>query len=293
MTMRRSGLGRGLDALIPGSSAREPAAAIETPPLPAERSGVEEVDIDFVTPNPYQPRTEFAAEALQELADSIREHGIIQPLIVTRADDGATYQLIAGERRLLAARQAGLARVPVVVKEATPRDKLELAIVENLQRADLGPLEEAEAFHRLSDEFALTQDQIARRVGRSRPAIANSLRLLTLPDDIRRSLARGEITAGHARAILGLDDPAEQRRLWQRILEAGLNVREAEALAKSRPRPVRATTRMPSVELTALEERLRSSLGTKVELTKSRRGGKLTLYFYSDEELEGLIDRLG
>jgi ParB family chromosome partitioning protein len=277
MMNRRSALGRGLDALIPQS--REPA------------SSVDEVDIDLIAPNPQQPRTVFEPEALSELAESIREHGIIQPLVVSR--NGGSYQLIAGERRLLAARQAGLKRVPVVVKEASPQALLELALVENLQRQDLGPLEEAAAFRRLTDEYGLTQEAVATRVGRSRSAVANSLRLLTLPDEIQASLARGEITAGHARALLGIQDASEQRRTWQRIVQAGLTVRDAEALAKRLARPA-TTRRLPrrAPELTALADRLQSSLGTRVDLTKGRKGGRLTIHFYSDEELDILIERL-
>jgi ParB family chromosome partitioning protein len=277
MTMRRSGLGRGLDALIPKSNRDAP---------------VDEIDIDLIAPNPQQPRTVFEPEALTELADSIKQHGIIQPLIVSRGENGS-YRLIAGERRLLAARQAGLQRVPVIVKDATPQALLELALVENLQREDLGPLEEAVAFRRLADEFSLTQEAIATRVGRSRSAVANSLRLLSLPNEIQASLAKGEITAGHARALLGIDDPAEQRRTWQRIVEAGLTVRDAEALAKQGLQAARV--RQPvrrAADLVSLEEKLQSSLGTKVDLSKGRKGGRLTIHFFSDEELESLIDRL-
>ena len=277
MTNRRSGLGRGLGALIPNL-----------------RPSVDEVDVDLISPNPRQPRTFFDAEALSELAESIREHGVIQPLIVSQPPGSAagTYQLIAGERRLLAARQAGLRRVPVIVKETNAQASLELALVENLQRADLGALEEAAAFKRLSDDFGMTQEAIAARVGRSRPSVANSMRLLSLPDDIQSSLARGQITPGHARALLGIEDPEEQRRTWQRILEAGLTVRDAEALAtrENREKTIRIVRRIP--EIIALEERLQSSLGTKVDLKRGRRGGRLTIHFYSDEELEALVARL-
>ncbi|HEX5139635.1 MAG TPA: ParB/RepB/Spo0J family partition protein [Dehalococcoidia bacterium] len=274
----RHGLGRGLDALIPS---RQPV--------------VEQVDIDLIAPNPHQPRTVFDAEALTELADSIKEHGIIQPLIVSRPGDrdGAPFQLIAGERRLLAARQAGLAKVPVIVKEASPQASFEMALVENLQRADLGALEEASAFKRLGEEFALTQEEIATRVGRSRSAVANSLRLLTLSDEIQASLARGEITSGHARALLGIDDPAERRQAWQRIVEGRLTVRDAEAMAKSGVTSRTPHPRRRSAELNALEEQLRGLLGTKVDLTRGRKGGKMVIYFYSDEELESLIEKLG
>jgi ParB family chromosome partitioning protein len=279
MTNRRSGLGRGLDALIPNTQPAQPS--------------VDEVDIDLIAPNPEQPRSIFAPEALADLAQSIREHGVIQPLIVSRPPGGETYQLIAGERRLLASRQAGLKRVPVIVKEASQQALLELALVENLQRQDLGPLEEAAAFRRLSDEYSLTQEAIAGRVGRSRSAITNSLRLLTLPPEIQSSLARGEISAGHARAILGIDDAEEQRLAWRRIVEGGLTVRDAETLARRKPAPARpAGRRAPAPEIVAIEERLRTVLGTRVELRKTGKGGRLTVHFFSDEELEAIIDRL-
>ena len=281
MTNRRMGLGRGLDALIPSSGNRHAA--------------VEQVDIDLIAPNPQQPRTVFDAEALDELAESIREHGVIQPLIVTRPETpgGAPYQLIAGERRLLASRRAGLEKVPVIIKEASPQGLLELALVENLQRQDLGALEEAFAFKRLGEEFSLTQDAIASRVGRSRSAVANSMRLLTLSEEMQASLARGEISPGHARALLGIDNADERRRAWLRIVEGHLTVRDAEALAKQGPRAPRdAATKRRSADVAALEEQLRSSLGTRVDLTKGRKGGRIVIHYFSDEELESIIDRL-
>jgi ParB family chromosome partitioning protein len=279
MTSRRSGLGRGLDALIPSLQ-----------PV------VEQVDVDLIAPNPEQPRTVFDPEALSELADSIREHGVIQPLIVSRAQarGGAPYQLIAGERRLLAARQAGLQKVPVIVKEASSQALLELALVENLQRQDLGPLEEASAFRRLADEFKLTQEAIAGRVGRSRSGVANSLRLLTLPEEMQASLARGEITAGHARALLAIDDAEERHAAWRRIVDGHLTVRDAEAMAHGRimSRSRKAAPKRRAADLVALEERLRGALGTKVDLTRGRRGGRVVIHYYSDEELEAIIERL-
>jgi ParB family chromosome partitioning protein len=284
MTSRRSGLGRGLDAIIPSA-----------PPVSASAlSGVEEVDIDLISPNPYQPRTLFNPAHVTELADSIREHGIIQPLVVSRTseDGGALYQLIAGERRLLASREAGLKRVPVIVKEATPQALLELALVENLQRQDLGPLEEAFAFRRLADEFDLTQEAVATRVGRSRSAVANSIRLLSLSDEMQTSLASGEITAGHARALLAIEDANVRRLVWRRIVEHDLTVREAEALAKAGMRTALKRTVRRSADLAAVEETLRGALGTKVELQKGRKGGRVVIHFYSDEELDSLIDRL-
>lgn len=280
MTSRRSGLGRGLDALIPSLQ-----------PV------VEQVDVDLIAPNPEQPRTVFDPEALTELADSIREHGVIQPLIVSRRQEGrgtAPYQLIAGERRLLAARQAGLQKVPVIVKEASSQALLELALVENLQRQDLGPLEEASAFRRLADEFKLTQEAIAGRVGRSRSGVANSLRLLTLSEEIQASLARGEITAGHARALLAIEDAKERQAAWRRIVDGHLTVRDAESMAHSgiTSRSGKAAPKRRAADLVALEERLRGSLGTKVDLTRGRRGGRVVIHYYSDEELEAIIERL-
>ncbi len=278
MTSRRTGLGRGLGALIP-----------------EVRPAVEEIDVDLIGPNPKQPRTVFQPEALSELADSIREHGIIQPLIISRGAEGggAPYQLIVGERRLLAARQAGLSKVPAIIKEASPQTLLELALVENLQREDLGPLEAAAAFRRLADEFDLTQEAVAGRVGRSRSAVANSLRLLSLPGEIQASLAAGEISAGHARALLGFDEAAEQRQAWQQIVRGHLTVRDTETLVGARSgRRARRTAPARNADLAALEEELRSLLATKVELSKGRRGGRLTIHFFSDEELEALIERL-
>lgn len=293
MTNRRSGLGRGLDALFP--SAPDPAPLPVSAPAAAFANGVQEVDIDLISPNPQQPRTVFQPEALRELADSIREHGVIQPLVVRRPVDstGAPYQLIAGERRLLASRQAGLSRVPVIIKEASSQELLELALVENLQRQDLGPLEEAFAFRRMADEFSMTQESIAVRVGRSRPSVANALRLLGLPAEIQASLARNEITAGHARALLGIDDREEQLRTWRRIVEGNLTVRDAEQLVKNagKQKPTPLPRRRP-VEIASLEEHLRVSLGTKVDLSKGRKGGKIVIHFFSDEELNSILDHI-
>jgi ParB family chromosome partitioning protein len=259
----------------------------------------ESVDVDLIVSNPYQPRFGIEAAALEELAESIRQHGVLQPLLVSRMDPeggGApTYRVIAGERRLEAARLAGLTQVPVVVKETTPREGLELALVENLMRQDLNPLEEAQAYRRLVDEFGLSQSELSSRVGRSRSAVANALRLLNLSDDLRASLARNEVTEGHARAILSL--PAEhQRQVWERVVRDGLSVRQTEELARAWPvggrrRPRRQRAR--NAELEALEERLRVALGTRVSVAKGRRGGRITVHFYSDEELDALLERLG
>ena len=281
MTKQR-GLGRGLAALIPTTTG----------------GGVEEVDPDLIVPNPHQPRAAFSEESLRELVESVREHGVIQPLIVSAGDSPGVYQLIAGERRLRAAKLAGLARVPVVVKEAAEHELLELALVENLQREDLNALEEAQAYRRLADEFGLTQEAIASRVGRSRTAVANSMRLLALGEELKASLAGGEISEGHARALLGLDSEAARREAWRQVVARALTVRQTEELVRhwsnARQTGVRPRPRGPNPETASLEEKLRTALGTKVELQRSSKGrGRLVVHFYSDEELEALLARLG
>ena len=297
MVPRRSGLGRGLEALIPVA----PGQA--DPRLP-----VREVALEGIAPNPQQPRSAIDPGALAELVDSVREHGVIQPLLVSELgrsefDDGPVaegprYQLIAGERRLRAARAAGLERVPVVVRQSTPQQLLELAIVENVQRADLSPLEEAVAYQRLVEDFGLTQQEVAARVGRSRAAVANTIRLVELPDAVRRSLARGEITAGHARAVLGLAGEEARLAAWRRVVAEGMNVRQAEALVRAAAAPPRETSRGAAAaagdeQSRSVVEALERALGTRVRLRRGRRGrGSLTIHFYSDEELDGVLERL-
>ncbi|HEY8476372.1 MAG TPA: ParB/RepB/Spo0J family partition protein [Chloroflexota bacterium] len=277
MNSRRSGLGRGLDAL-----------------LPEERpGGLVEVEVDRIRPNPLQPRERVDETALQELAASVREHGVLQPVIVTHEGDDR-YTLIAGERRWRAARLAGLSTIPALVKEVTSRERLELALVENIQRAELTPLEEAAAYRQLMEEHGLTQEEVARRVGKSRVAVANTVRLLHLPPEASAALAQGAITEGHARAILSCADSGEQRALLQAILRDGLSVRQAEEWVRRSPRSRgrrRSGSESSDYNTTrALEEAFRRALGTKVQLFRSRRGGKLVIYFFSDEELEGLYD---
>ena len=280
----KGGLGRGLSALIPA-----------TAPL------ARDVDVDLITPNPRQPRWEAAnSEALTELAESIRTHGVIQPLIVAELPQpGAVsrYQLIAGERRWRAARLAGLTRVPAIVKEATAQDALELALVENVQRADLNPLEEAAAYRQLSDEFGLSQEAIAGRVGKSRVAVANALRLLRLPDEVKRALAEGTITEGHARALLGLEDPAGQLAALAIVQGRDLNVRQTEELVRrlrqpAEREPVAQPPSSPQPAVDDLEAQFEAALGTKVKLVRSGRGGRLMIYFYSEEELQGLYEAI-
>jgi len=235
------------------------------------------------------------ADSLEELAVSIREHGVLQPLVVTGKGDG-TYALIAGERRWRAARLAGLDTVPIIVKEATSSEMLELALVENLQRSDLNPIEAASAYRSLVEEFGLNQEEVAARVGKSRSAVSNSLRLLTLPPEVQQSLLLGMILEGHARAILQVPDTAGQLRLLEHTVADGLSVRQVEALARRMAeasgqedepaKPAPAVDIALYDELRALEERFRNALGTKVQLSRSSRGGRLVIYFYSEEELD-------
>jgi len=278
---RRTGLGRGLDALIPD---REHPSAIGTNYIPLDR----------IVSNPRQPRARFDPEELAELAASIKEHGILQPLLVTYDDPTDTYTLIAGERRLLAARQAGLDSVPAIVREASEQQRLEMALIENLQRADLTPLEAAEAYRQLVEDYLLSHEEVAARVGKSRAAISNTLRLLKLPPAVQQALVEGDISEGHARALLALPTPESQEAALRTVLKLGLNVRQTEDLVRklSGLRPARVHQQSLSPEIAALEEKLRARLGTKVKLNRFRKGGTLVIHFYSDEELDSLIDAI-
>jgi ParB family chromosome partitioning protein len=283
----RPALGRGLSALIPQSAVQ--SASIDT------------VDVDLIMPNPQQPRTHFDDAALQGLSDSIAEHGVLQPLVVSRvvSDLGpATYQLIAGERRLQAAKRAGMTHVPVVIKEANDAQMLEIALVENIQRKDLNPIEEAVAFKRLHDDFGMTQAQIAQRVGRSRVAVANVVRLLSLEPDIRASVASGQISEGHARALLAIDDRALRLDTWRKIVGDGLTVRQAEEFAKAlkavspSAKKDGRSQRRKDPHTRAIEDELRSALGARVAVVRGRTGGRIIVTYHSDEELEGILTRV-
>lgn len=255
--------------------------------------------------NPYQPRRLFSDVALQELAASILEHGVLQPIIVRKADNG--YQLISGERRLQATRRAGLTQIPAIVRDYSDRQALEVALVENLQREDISPVEAAEAYKRLMDEFGLTQEQVALRVGKSRPAVANTLRLLKLPDLIRNSLARGDISEGHARSLLAIGDPEWQQRVFQRIVQDSLSVRDTEALVYGSPEdreqdkdtPASTETVEPRTpaekdpDIQALEGRLRLLTGTRVRIRGSVHRGSLVMEYYSSDDLERIVSLLG
>lgn len=279
---KKTGLGRGLDALIPPSESIPPG------------SGVAQIPVDKIRANPRQPRTRFDPEAISELASSIREHGVIQPLIVMQSDVPDEYILIAGERRWVAAREARLSNVPVIIREASDQQMVELALVENVQRSDLNPLEAAEAYRQLTEDFGLSHEEISERVGKSRVAVTNTLRLLNLAEPVKKALVDEEISEGHARALLGLSSPQAQSAVLQTILKKNLNVRQTEDLVRNlsgqRSQPVEKPDLRP--EIKAIEERLRSYLGTKVSLNQRRKGGTLVIHYYSEEELNSLIEKL-
>lgn len=278
----RSGLGKGLDALIPTGKTTSSA----------EGNGVTQVAIDLIQRNPRQPREKFDLEELENLAASIREHGVIQPLIVSPGKNGI-YILIAGERRLQASRKAGLRTVPVVIRHATDQQLLELALIENVQRADLNAIEEAEAYQHLEKEFKLSHDAIAARVGKNRSTITNAIRLLEASAAVKQALVNGQITGGHARAMLKL--PAKsQEELLNKIITLDLSVRTTEMLSRkySGQKPVSKKKTSRSANLNDLERRLQSSLGTRVALKHGKKGGTVTIYYYSDEELDSLLEKL-
>lgn len=283
MTRKRPGLGKGLDALIPQGGGFAP--------LPPSAGGVMEVPVSKIAPNPRQPRLNFDSQELSALAASLQEHGIIQPLIVSQGDRQDEYILIAGERRLLAAKEAGIETVPVIVRESSEQGRLELALVENVQRADLSPLETAEAYRQLSDEFGLSHEAIGARVGKSRTSVTNTLRLLNLPASVQRAISEGKISEGHARALLSLPTPQSQTAALGTILGKQLNVRQTEELVRrlAGEKPTLAPKSEKLPEIKALEERLRARLGTKVTLKHGRKGGCITVHYYSDEELNSIL----
>lgn len=252
---------------------------------------IQEIDVAKVVANPYQPRKVFDQAALQELADSIREHGVIQPLVVTETPIG--YEIVVGERRFRASQLAGLTRVPAIIKKTLgDQTKLEVALIENIQRQELNPIEEAQAYDRLIKTFHLTQDQVAKKVGKSRPAITNTLRLLQLPAEIQRAVIEGKISEGHARAILGLPDIEKQLLMYQMIVEQGLNVRQVESKVRELSLRRQMDAAAPDPKLMALETELRGKLGTQVKIQRQGRGGKITIEFFSDEELDDIVRRM-
>jgi ParB family chromosome partitioning protein len=277
-TERGGALGRGLSSLIPQRAVPEAA--------------VLEVQLARITPNPYQPRRHMDDTGLQELAASIREHGVLQPVLVTETLDG--YQLIAGERRVRASRLAGLERIPALVRQLADRDQLEVALVENVQRADLDPIEEALAYRQLMDEFGLTQEQVSDRVGKARATIANTLRLLDLHPDVQTAIVDGKLSEGHGRALAGLA-PEGQAQVLRTVVGQSLSVRQTEELVRRlrEPKPAPApTAQRLDPDLERVETHLRERLGTKVSLSRSRTGGRIVIEYYSDEELNRLYEHL-
>ena len=281
MAIKR-GLGRGLDALIPTAD--------------YYGEGATQIALSAIRPNPRQPRVRFDPDELAELAESIRTHGILQPLVVARTENSAEFTLIAGQRRLKAAAIAELRTVPAVVRDfPSDAEMLELALIENLQRTNLNPVETATAYQALADDFGLAHDEIARRVGKQRTTVSNTLRLLRLPAPVQSALTDGKISEGHARALLALPTPEAQQSALGTVLSRGLNVRQTETLVRkllgARPASTPVEER-PRVEID-LEDRLRASLGTKVNLQRNRKGaGRVVIHFYSDEELDALTERL-
>ena len=279
---RKGGLGRGLDALIPGVNELEPTG------------GATLIPIKNIQPNPRQPRREIQSADLEELAASIREHGIIQPLIVTRKGSSDQYVLIAGERRLKAAAMAGLESVPAIVRDANDQQRLELALIENIQREDLAPIEAAEAYQNLAEEFGLSHDEIAVQVGKSRVAVTNTIRLLKLPENVLKALNAGTISEGHARALLALPNPQAQSAALQTIIKHNLTVRQAEELARKMigQKPVQVHKPIKPAAIRDLEERMRDRLGTKVTIQYGKKGGTIVIHYYSEEELDALVAQL-
>jgi len=280
MVEKRPALGRGLSALIPDAPAAPQTAAR---PL--------EIDTDLLKPNPFQPRGAMDDAKIDELARSIRANGIIQPIVVRKAESG--YEIIAGERRWRASQRAGLLKVPVVVRDMPDDRLLAAALIENLQREDLNPMEEAQAYRRLADEFHLTQEQIADAVGKDRSSVANVVRLLRLPHEVRENVAAGTIAMGHARAILGLPDEASQLRLGREVVAKQLSVRETEVLVKKTLAPaVEREQPEKDVHTRAAEERLRFALGTQVRIVRKKGGGRLEIDFSSEDELQRIYEQL-
>ncbi len=283
MSTQKKALGRGIGALIPSRAAEAPA-----PPA----QGLANVPIEQLSPNPSQPRKTVTESSIEELSRSVREHGIVQPLLVTRIGD-QKYRLIAGERRFRAAQKVGLTTVPVVIKEmATDSDTLQIALIENIQREDLNPIEEAHAYHQLHEDFGLTQEEISRRVGKERSTIANFLRLLKLPEGVKKLLASGQLSMGHARAILAVASPKKQEQLAERVVKRNLNVRQTEVLAAEKSPKAAEPEKEKDVFTRDAEDKLARTLRCKVEIDRKRRGGVIRVRFGSEDELIRLVDEL-
>lgn len=289
------GLGRGLSSLIPNKQQTTIPGDFSKRTISDEEvirgdKYIVDVDVNQIVPNPHQPRNQFDDSKLEELMNSIKAHGIIQPLVVTK--NGSQYELIAGERRFQASKRLGLKKVPVIVREAGERDKLELAIVENVQRHDLNSIEEAKAYQKLMDDYQMNQEEISSKMGKSRSLVANKIRLLGLPIEIQKALIEQQITEGHAKAILAISNPEKQRALFDLILKSNLTVRQTED--KTKEISVKSYKRKTSVdpEIKKLEEELVGVLGTKVKVSKAGDGGKIVIEYYSQEDLESLLEKI-
>ncbi len=252
---------------------------------------IQEIELSKIVANPFQPRKVFQAEALKELSLSIKEHGVIQPLVVTKTPSG--YELVVGERRFRASQLAGLEKVPAIIKDSmVDQTKLEVALIENIQRQELNPIEEAQAYDRLMKTFNMTQDQVAKKVGKSRPAVANTVRLLNLPAEVQRGVVEGKIMEGHGRALLGLNDPEKILLMYRVVLEQNLNVRQVESKVRELTVKRQMDSIAPDPKLMAMESELRGKLGTQVKIRRQGQGGSITIEFFSDEELSEIIQKM-
>lgn len=292
MADKRPALGRGLSALIPPAPPPPAPVAPATAAAPRETGKPQEIDIDRLTPNPRQPRAFIEEHRLDELAQSIHSHGVIQPILVRKVDD--RYEIVAGERRWRASQRAGLLKVPVVVREIADDKVLEVALIENIQREDLNPIEEAQAYRRLADELSLSQEAIATAVGKDRATVANYMRLLRLPVEVRNDLASGTLTMGHARALLSLSDEAGQRRVAREVVASGLSVRETEARVRRETAPPAPPPLPKAVDpnTRAAEEQLKVALGTRARILRKGRGGRIEIEFEDEDELQRLFEQL-
>ena len=289
---KRSGLGRGLDALFADAVPVSDSAEKKQEKPAAAADAVQYINIHDIMPNANQPRKTFSEEKIDELSKSIKEHGIIQPIVVRKK--GESYEIVAGERRWRAARKAELGRVPCLIRELSDEQNMLIAIIENMQREDLNPVEEAEGLHQMIVTFGMTQEQISKSVGKSRPYIANSLRLLKLPDYIKEEMAEGRLSAAHGRTLITLEDESMRKVLCQRIIEEGLSVRETEKLVsqqgKSKKKKPAAKVKNPDVA--RVEEELKEALGTRVTINNNGKKGKIEIEFFSRDELDRLIEML-
>ncbi|RLC34922.1 MAG: hypothetical protein DRZ76_01560 [Candidatus Nealsonbacteria bacterium] len=289
--MKNNTFGKGLESLIPKKSEKNKKDSEQ------KQEPIFYIELEKIKPNPYQPRKNFDQAGLEALADSVKEYGILQPLLVSRIEKegGNEYQLVAGERRLLAAKMVGLTQIPVIIREPTEQEKLEVSLIENVQRLDLNPMEKAEAYKRLQDEFKFLQKDIAKLAGKSREAVANTMRLLDLPDEIKQALREEKISEGHARAMLAVEDSQKQKTLFARVVRDGLNVRETESLTQKLNiwKPVKKQISAASKEVKTLEEKLRDILKIKnLRLRMEAGRPKLTIFFNSKKELESLLKKI-